>query len=87
MVALRLVHRWLEKMFSTLDQINVKFINSLKQIEGVLCFEDLRRDQIVFTFPLSPLAKKEGILPMVTLLRTCYTIRKLNANPHLIHLS
>jgi len=27
-------------------------------MDGVLLFEDLRRDQIVFYLPLSPLAKK-----------------------------
>lgn len=31
------------KMFSTLDPVNVKIINSLKSFEGVLCFEDHRR--------------------------------------------
>jgi hypothetical protein len=32
------------KMFSTLDPVNVKIINSLKSFEGFLCFEDHRRD-------------------------------------------
>ena len=47
-----------EKMFSTLDQLNGKKIESLRAIEGVLYFEDIRMDQIVFSLPLSPLTKK-----------------------------
>lgn len=47
-----------EKMFLTHDQLKVKIFNSLKRIEGVLLFEDIRRDQIVFSLPLSPLVTR-----------------------------
>jgi hypothetical protein len=51
-----------EKMFYTLDQLTGKKIESLRAIEGVLYFEDIRRDQIVFSLPLSPLTKKINTL-------------------------
>jgi hypothetical protein len=47
-----------EKMFSTLDLLIGKIIESLRAIEGVLYFEVIRRDLIVFSLPLSPLTKK-----------------------------
>jgi regulatory protein YycI of two-component signal transduction system YycFG len=42
-----------EKMFYTLDQLKGKKIESLRAIEGVLYFEDIRRDQIVFSLPFA----------------------------------
>ena len=40
------------------DQFNFKIISVLRGVEGVSYFEDLRRDQIVFFLPLTPLTTK-----------------------------
>jgi len=61
----------LRTQFMTHDLINSELISILKGVEGLNYFEDHRRDQIVFSYPLSNLSS-EIVFP-----QTGYSLKKV----------
>lgn len=60
-------------LFQSIDELNNSIINNLKGFDGVEYYEDLKLDQIIFIFPLTPMTTqivypKEGRFSFTELL-------------------